>query len=407
MRRTRLDNWICSVEGLSELSPQALSALQLEKLNALLERERRRGGFYSSLPRRLDSLEQLSALPFTTPEQLAAHAGSMLLLSQADISRVISDRTSGTTGAPKRVFYTARDLEHTVGFFAAGIGEFVSGGDTVMVAMPFSGPFGLGELICLAVESLGAVPLRSGVGRSFAELCAELDSARPTAYIGMPVPLLALLRYYVNLYGRAPSLRHALVSGDACPPGVCAEIESLLGTRLFPHYGSREMCLGGAVTCPAHEGMHLRANHVIAEIVDPCGRPLPPGSRGGLVITTLDMEALPLIRYRTGDVTRILPGPCPCGGVSPRLDRVSRLSGGESLMERLDSALFPLEYLLDYSARVSGDILELRALTLDTSVPGLAERAGALFPGHRLEIAASAPLPQTVLPPGKRRLTSI
>ena len=77
MRRTRLDNWICSVEGLSELSPQALSALQLEKLNALLERERRRGGFYSSLPRRLDSLEQLSALR-------GCDAHSSVILSPAD-----------------------------------------------------------------------------------------------------------------------------------------------------------------------------------------------------------------------------------------------------------------------------------------------------------------------------------
>ena len=87
-----------------------------------------------------------------------------------------------------------------------------------------------------------------------------LGAERPEAYIGMPVPLLGLLRWM----GAPGSLRRALVSGDACPAGVVRELERLLGSRLFPHYGSREMCLGGAVTCPAHEGMHLRENHVIA-----------------------------------------------------------------------------------------------------------------------------------------------
>ena len=219
MKRSRLDNWICSLEGLAELTPDALAALQIERLNALLARERERGGFYSGLPARLESLSQLSSLPFTTPRQLAENAGAILLCSQSEISRVISGATSGTTGPAKRVFYTERDIAHTVGFFAAGIGEFTSAGDTVMIAMPFSGPFGLGDLIARAVESLGARALRTGVARTYSSLCAELDDERPSAYIGMPVPLLAMLRYYVNLNGRLPSLRRALISGDACPDG--------------------------------------------------------------------------------------------------------------------------------------------------------------------------------------------
>lgn len=175
MMRSRLDNWICSLEGLSEVTPENLESLQLERLNSLLLRERERGGFYSALPCRLESLSELAALPFTTAEQLAENVSSMLLCSQAEVSRVISGSTSGTTGPAKRVFYTRRDIEHTVGFFAAGIGEFVSSGDTVMIAMPFSGPFGLGDLIAEAVTSLGAAPLRTGAGRSLGELCSELD----------------------------------------------------------------------------------------------------------------------------------------------------------------------------------------------------------------------------------------
>lgn len=356
MRRTRLEDWICEVEDLGALDRDTLGGLQLRRLNALLTREAARGGFYRGLPERLGSLDELRSLPFTTPEQLSQNAPGLLLGSQAEVSRIISGATSGTTGPSKRIFYTARDLEHTVGFFAAGIGEMAAPGEAVAVAMPFSGPDGLGELICRAVERLGARPLRLGLGRTLGEQAELLSRERPESYIGMPVPLLGLLRWM----GGRGSLRRALVSGDACPEGVMSELERELGSRLFPHYGSREMCLGGAVTCPAHEGMHLRENHILAEIVSPGGEALPDGEWGELVITTLDMQAMPLIRYRTGDYTRFLPGQCPCGGVTRRLAAVRRMPEQPDIVE-LDSALFALPGLIDYSARLDGGVLRIDA----------------------------------------------
>ena len=382
MRRTRLEDWICEVEGLGSLDRETLDAIRLRRLNGLLACEKARGGFYRGLPERLGSLEELRGLPFTTPEQLAGNVPGLLLISQAEVSRVITGATSGTTGAAKRIFYTERDIEHTVGFFAAGISELAAAGEAVCVAMPFSGPNGLGELICRAVERLGARPVKLGVGGSLGEQAELLERERPEAYIGMPVPLLGLLRWM----GGPGSLRRALVSGDACPEGVVAELEALLGTRLFPHYGSREMCLGGAVTCPAHEGMHLRENHVIAEIVDEAGEPVPDGEWGELVITTADMQALPLIRYRTGDYTRFLPEPCPCGGVTRRLDRLSR-RGGFPDIEALDSELFRLPGLVDYTARLEDGALRLEAVGAVTAQE-LEARAAALCPGLRVEARA-------------------
>ena len=402
MKRAALENWICSLEGFETLTRGALEELQLRRLNELLARERARGGFYARLPERLGSLAELAALPFTTPEQLAENAAGLLLTSTAEVRRIISDATSGTTGPAKRVFYTERDLEHTVGFFAAGISELVSAGDAVLVAMPFSGPDGLGELICRALERLGARGIRAGVGKSLGELDALLDAERPAAYIGMSVPLLSLLRWRKQ-EGRPLYIRRALVSGDACPEGVCAGIEALLGSRLFPHYGSREMCLGGAVTCPAHEGMHLRENHLLVETVGPDGTPLPDGEFGELVITPLDMQAMPLIRYRTGDFTRILPGECPCGGVTRRIDRVRR---ADNPMEALDSRLFRLAGLIDCRAALEGDTLCITAV-------------GAISPEAVAEAAANAGVVKrakirvTVLPatpaftplyPAKRRI---
>ena len=342
MTRSRIEWLIEKQEGLRDFSRESLEALQLTKLNALLEREHERGGYYKNLPQRLDSLASLAALPFTTDEELAAHAASMLLVSQSQVQRVLSDATSGTTGRAKRVFYTEADCKHTVELFMAGLGEFVFPGSVTMITMPFSGPYGLGELIAEAIENLGARPLKVGWGRTYGELKQILDAEQPDTYVGMPTELLAMLR----VCGKG-SLKRALVSGDACPAAVLSEIEDILTAPLWPHYGSREMGLGGAICCPAHEGMHLRENHVIAEIVDKAGNVLPAGEYGELVITTIGMEALPLIRYRTGDYTRIIPGRCRCGSDVIRLDSIRR-KGESGKMAELDGKLFSLGALVDY-----------------------------------------------------------
>ena len=344
MKRSRIDAYIMEREALPEVTRESLDALKLRKLNALLKREKERGGFYKTLPDHLDSLEELQTLPFTTEEDLARSAPGLLLCSQGEIRRVLSDATSGTTGAAKRVFYTEGDCENTVKLFMAGLGELIFPGSVTMICFPFSGPYGLGDLIAEAVSRLGAKPLRLGAGLTYGEYADVMEREKPDTFVGMPVQLLSLLR----VCGRG-SLRRALVSGDACPDSVIRGCEAILGSALFPHYGSREMALGGAISCPAREGMHLREEQVIAEIVGENGAVLPDGEEGELVITTIGMEAMPLIRYRTGDYTRILPTPCPCGSAVQRLDNIRR-RGDRSEIAELDEKLFRLPQVVDYHA---------------------------------------------------------
>ena len=387
MNKTKLENWICETEALPELTREGLEALQLKRLNETLIRLKQRGGFYRDYPEHLENLAQLRTLPFTTPEMLSANPGKFLLTSQSEVSRVISGATSGTTGMPKRVFYTERDTEHTVGFFAAGISEMLAPGEKCFIAFPFTGPFGLGDLIAQAVERLGAVPIRAGFGQTWGKMCDLVRETQPETYIGFPVTLLSLAR----MYGAQFPIQRALVSGDACPEGVMEELEKMLGTRLYPHYGSRECGLGGAVTCPAFAGMHLRENHIIPEIVDEHGNVLPDGEYGELVITTIGAEAMPLIRYRTGDHTRILP-PCKCGGVTKRIDTVSRRGGAVS-MEALDSVLFRIPGLVDYRAEFDGR-LRVEALTLHEKMdPVIAQALRSQYPEleHRLTTAVCRP----------------
>lgn len=387
MKRTNLENWICKIEALPELTRQGLESLQLNRLNETLLRVKNRGGFYRDYPERLQSLEELQFLPFTTAADLAAHPEQFLLTSQSEVSRVISSATSGTTGLSKRVFYTGNDTEHTVGFFAAGISEMLTAGEKCCIAFPFTGPFGLGDLIAKAVERLGGIPIKAGFGQSWSELCKLIHETQPETYIGFPVTLLSLVR----LFGENFPIRRALVSADACPEGVMAELEKALGSILYPHYGSRECGLGGAVTCEAFEGMHLRENHIIPEIIDEKGHVLPDGTYGELVITTIGADAMPLIRYRTGDFTRILP-PCTCGGVTKRIDQVRR--GEESAMEMLDSVLFTIPGLVDYKARLDGK-LHLQCLGKDgLTAEAIRIQAQKLYPNLEISVQLSPITPE-------------
>ncbi len=335
---------------MTEITRRTIGAMQLGKLNRLLAVLKERGGYYKDLPDHLEALSGLSALPFTMPEDLASNAQGLLLLSQSRVSRVLSEVTSGTTGAGKRVFYSEQDLRNTVALFKAGLGELIGPGGITMICMPFSGPNGLGELIAEAITQLGARPLKAGCALTYRDYRELIGTQKPDTFVGMPVQLLSILR----MCGKG-NLQRALVSGDYCPDSVTAACEEILGSRLFPHYGSREMALGGAITCPAHEGMHLRENHVIAEIVDEEGQVLPEGECGELVITTIGMEAMPLVRYRTGDMTRILPDPCPCGSHVLRIDHPHRIDMKEngqnryrlSFVDEIDEIIFANRNIVD------------------------------------------------------------
>ncbi len=385
MKKSALDKWICDKESIPYLTKDILSDLQLTKLNALLSKIKKRGGFYNHLPEHLTSLRELEGLSFTTAADLAENPSSFLLASQSKINRVISGVTSGTTGPSKRIFYSDADLENTVTFFAAGISEMTTAGEAVLITMPFSVSGGLGELIARAVELLGAKPIRAGSDLSYAELSKIIRLERPASYIGMPIPLLSLLRFC----GDNSTLKQALVSADVCPVSVQREIESLLGSRLFPHYGLRESCLGGAVSCQAHEGMHLRENHIIAEIVEKNGKPVPDDDYGELVITTIGMELMPLIRYRTGDRARILAEPCPCGAVSARIEVEGRLDDNLRMSD-IDGALFDIKELVDVKAEFTENILMLKAYVLkDVQIQEeIRKRISPLLPDNKMEISA-------------------
>jgi len=357
MQISKIDTWIRATEGLCGLSRKQIEELQLEKLNFILAKEKTRNGFYKYLPQQISDLEELCTLPFSDSTGLAKHGLQMVLVSQSKISKVATEMTSGTTGAAKRLFYTQYDRERTKSFFAAGLSELVMPGEKVLVCMPSAGAGGLLELICDAVTSLGAIPIAFGIGRSY-EAFFEINSREaPDYFIGMPVPFLSVLRY-ASFLGIKMSVKKALLSADACAASVFSSIEGFISEQPFIHYGLREGGLGGAVNCQAFDGMHVRENDILVEIVDRDGNRVKDGEFGELVITTIGMEAMPVIRYKTGDKTRILPGECRCKSQLKRLDRVVRI-GEESAIVDLDEILFGFPGVVDYKACKSREQLKI------------------------------------------------
>jgi phenylacetate-CoA ligase len=361
---TPLEPWIAAKIGEAgrQLSLDSLRSYQLVRLNETLAWVQDKSRFYRRLlgVRRigLSALEDLAGLPFTTADDLRAAPFDFACVGHDEVERIVTLPTSGTTGPPKRIFFTAGDQELTRDFFHHGMSTLVGPGDRVLILLPGSLPGSVGDLLKNGLERMGAQAIPHGPVSDPWRTLDVLHRERVTSLVGIPVQVLALAR--LDKAGRRPrptGLRSVLLSTDRVPYAVAAVLEMTWDCDVYNHYGTTEMGLGGGVDCRALSGYHLREADLLFEVVDPVtGLPVPDGQLGEVVFTTLTRKAMPLIRYRTGDVSRFIPEPCPCGTVLRRLTHVDeRLAGGitfpdgETLRQRdFDEALFAIDGLVDF-----------------------------------------------------------
>jgi phenylacetate-coenzyme A ligase PaaK-like adenylate-forming protein len=264
---------------------------------------------------------ELPELPFTEAQDISPWQDACCV-PLGEVERIVTLPTSGTTGIPKRIAFTAGDLARTVAFFRIGMGQLAGPGDRLGVLLAGAGrPFGVGDLLTRALGPIG-VNVRSP--KEGEDLVRWLRTFRPHCIVAAPQQLERLL---APIAETAPG--GVLCSSDWLDPTLANEVRKTWRCRLLDHYGLTETGFGCAVECPAHDGYHLRSLDVLIEIRDVAtGQTLQPGSIGEVVVTTLDREAMPLVRYRTGDVASVLPGPCACGSPLPRLGPViGRLTG--------------------------------------------------------------------------------
>ncbi len=345
-----LDAWLaqqCGARDLEDL-PAKLEAAQIRLLRETLHRASH-SVFYG---KRLagcnlnpESLEELQTLPFTLPTDLNPWE-DLLAVSAGEVERMVTLKTSGTTGPPKRLAFTAKDLARTRDFFTVGMSMLVQSGEKLAVLLPGSErPDGVADLLRQGLESVGVevacppgelVYSPQGWPEDGKALAAWIRVERPKALVAAPAQLALLAACFPNA---APeNLNGVLASSDPLNAQLRAFLQIVWGCTVLDHYGLTESCYGGAVECLVQAGAHLRELDVLVEIVEMGGDTvLPPGHVGEVVLTTL-CEAMPLIRYRTGDVASLRPGPCGCGSplkrLGPVLGRLSRKADGTLAIEQ-------------------------------------------------------------------------
>lgn len=320
---TPLEKWISAKIGLPALTPDSLRGYQLKKLREAVGYAKARGRFYSEYLRGFDdivSFDDFKKLPFTTPDDIAQNPRDFLCVSLTDISRIVTLDTSGTTGRVKRVFFTEEDQELTIDFFRHGMATFTSPGDNTLIFLPGRSPGGVCDLLVQGLSRLGAAGRVFGPVSDFEDAGRALLEHDPDVIVGLPSQMYRLALETKGSF----RLKSVLLASDYISPDHVGAIERSWECRVYTHYGMTETGFGGAVSCHANSGYHIREADLYFEIIDPkTGLELPDGEFGEIVFTTLNRGAMPLIRYRTGDMSQILEGPCPCGSILRRFGRIA------------------------------------------------------------------------------------
>jgi phenylacetate-CoA ligase len=315
------------------LARPTLEQLQLKRLQETVQRLAERVPFYQKRfaeagvkPEDIKSLADVRRLPFTTSADLrTVYPDGMLAVPHSTPVRLHT--SSGTTGKPKAIFFSRKDIKTAADQVARSL---VSTGLTkadVFQNMMGYGLFTGGLIMHYGAEKLGCLVIPSGPGTSERQLMLMQDFRTTAVHI---LPSYAL--YFAGFLeqkgikpGKDLSLRKAFVGAEPHTEETRHKIEEIYGIDVYNSYGLTEMSGPGvAFECEHKAGMHLWEDNYLLEIIDPAtGEPLPEGETGEMVLTTLNREAMPIIRYRTRDITSIVPGPCVCGRTHRRIHRIA------------------------------------------------------------------------------------
>ena len=360
MRLSPLEPWILERTCIPTHSREALQSYQLQALKETLLYAKVHSPFYARLLKEqditaIDSLEAFEQLPLTTPEDIKTHGADFLCVSQSHVKRIVTLNTSGTTGDEKRIFFTQEDLDETIDFFHNGMLSLVNQNDKVMVLLPGSTQGSIGDLLSLALNRAGISCFVHGILQDAKKAASDIQERAISCLVGIPMHVYYLSKRYPELFGK--HITKVLLSTDYVPDALVASLKAK-GCLVYNHYGMTEMGYGGGVECENLGGYHLREHQLYFEIIDPSTLlPAKEGEYGEVVFTTFRRNAMPLIRYRTGDIARFLPTPCACGSFLRTMEKVQgRMSNTLCLqnttvsLKELDEIVLHFEEVLDYHA---------------------------------------------------------
>ncbi len=323
-----MDVWNPHIEKLPKAQ---LDALQLKLLKIQTRRMWECSPFYRErmrsagvTPDDLRTLRDVRKLPFMTKKDLRdGYPDKLMMRDRGDLLRYHA--SSGTTGKATIVGYTKNDLENWSESLARAMTSFGLGKrDVIQVANTY-GLFSGGLGFHYATEKIGATVIPASTGNTDRQLELICDLG-VTAMAATPSYLMYLGEVAEKKgidIRRDTKLRFGLLGGEPWSDRMRDRIYESMGIRGFNCFGASELSGPLFMECAEQNGIHFWGDLALLEIVDPeTGEPLEPGQKGEMVVTMLQKEAFPMMRYRMGDITSIMEEPCPCGRAHPRITRI-------------------------------------------------------------------------------------
>ena len=353
------------------LTRSGIEALQSERLRATV-RHCMDSPFYKKrfaecglTPDDIRTPADLYKLPFTTKQDLRdTYPFGIASVPLEQCVRLHS--SSGTTGNPTVILHTARDLAQWAEAVARCLWMVGCRPDDVFQNTSGYGMFTGGLGFQYGAEKLGMLTVPAAAGNTLRQLKFFTDFGTTVVHA---IPSYAGRLYEVMCQQgidprRDTKLRTLVIGAEPHSEDTRRRIEEMLGVKAYNSFGMSEMCGPGvAFECPEQNGMHIWEDYYIVEIVDPDTlEPVPDGEVGELVLTTINREAMPLLRYRTRDLTRILPGSCPCGREHKRLDRMKGRSDDMIILKGVNIFPIQIETVLMKYPELASDYL----ITLET-----------------------------------------
>ena len=355
---------------LKEGVPMRISDSQIRLVNSRIEALLKAGNFYGKKLKEagvtsVSTPEEFEALPFSEKSDLRdAYPLGLMTAPEDQIVRIHS--SSGTTGLPVIIPYTAKDVEDW-GIMFARCYEYagITKKDRIQIT-PGYGLWTAGIGFQAGCERLGAMALPMGPGNTEKQLQMMQDMESTVLCSTSSYALLLSEEIEKRGLKNKIKLKKGVIGSERWSAKMRARIAESLGIELYDIYGLTEIYGPGiGINCKYNTGMHYWDDYLYIEIIDPKTlKPVPDGEMGEIVITTLVKEGAPLIRYRTHDLSRIIPGECPCGSRHPRLDTI--MGRTDDMMKIKGVNVFPsqIEEILQAFPEVSSEY-QIRISHLD------------------------------------------
>lgn len=377
---------------LETMDREQIEKLQLERLKTTVE-HCMHSAFYKQRfkeaglePGDIQSLDDIRKIPFTTKQDLRdTYPFGMASVPLSQCVRLHS--SSGTTGNPTVILHTQKDLDEWANAVARCLWMVGCRPDDVFQNTSGYGMFTGGLGFQYGAERLGMLTVPAAAGNTRRQLKFFTDFGTTVVHA---IPSYATRIYEVMQQEgidprRDTKLRTLVIGAEPHSEEQRRRIQDMLGVKAYNSFGMSEMCGPGvAFECKEQNGMHIWEDYYIVEIVDPKTlEPVPDGEIGELVLTTINREAMPLLRYRTRDLTRIIPGECPCGRHHKRIDRMKGRSDDMIVLRGVN--IFPIQVeqvLMRYKELGSNYLITLKTDEVNDSMTVEVELAQSYTGGH-------------------------